>query len=297
MKRELFGTVVFLFVLAILATQTTISLSYDATNVSTRVNITNSMPEILAISMDSPITLVEGTTKTVFCNVTIRDYNGYNDISLVNATAYHNLTSTWNSANDNNNHYSNSSCVFNTNTDANTGIWNCAFDMQYYSNNGTWGCFVFVEDNYGYTDNATDYGSISPLYALNVTSLIDYGNMAVGDTSTSSEITNITNFGNMNINISVYGYGGDNPTSGDGLAFVCAVGNISISNERYSTTDSVWGSMNSLTNTSALIPGLTVVQQTDDLTPVVNNTYWRLYVPPNPFGQCNGTVVFEAQAP
>ena len=37
-------------------------------------------------------------------------------------------------------------------------------------------------------------------------------------------------------------------------------------------------------------------QQTNDAVPVINTTYWVLYVPPNPFGRCNGTVVFQAEA-
>ncbi len=299
MKDKLFGIFVFLAIIALLINNSSNSLSYDATNVTTRVNITQSMPEILNISVNggNPVTLNEGTTKQVFCNVTVRDYNGYNDVVNVNATFFDNTTSFYNDADDNNTHYTNTSCTRQGNIDAYSAEWSCKFDVQYYANNGTWGCFATAEDTKPYTDNSTDYGSINPLYAINVTSLIDYGDMAVGDTSTSSETANITNFGNMDINISVYGYGGDDFAIGNGLAFICEAGNISVDNERYGITDNLWSSLTPLSNTSTMISGLTIVQQTTDSLPVINTTYWRLYVPPNPFGQCNGTVVFEAEIP
>lgn len=299
MKDKLFGTIVILAVVAILINISSNSLSYDATNVTTRVNITQSQPVILNVTVNggNAIDLTEGSTTEVQCNITVRDYNGFADIQLVNATFYHNLTSSYNDADDNNYHYTNSSCTTNTSTDAYTAIHTCSFQTEYYANNGTWGCYATVQDNQPYTVNDTGYGTINALYAINVTSLIDYGNMAVGDTSTTSETANITNFGNMNLSITVYGYGGNNFTSGNGLAFICDVGNISVDNQRYNITDQAWSNMIQLTNESATIPGLTVVQQTNDSQQVINNTYWRLYVPPNPFGQCNGTVVLEAQAP
>jgi len=60
--------------------------------------------------------------------------------------------------------------------------------------------------------------------------LIDYGDMAVGATSTVQEANN-TNIGNRRINISVYGYG---HTPNDGLAMNCTIGNISVENEKFS---------------------------------------------------------------
>jgi len=44
-----------------------------------------------------------------------------------------------------------------------------------------------------------------------------------------------------------------------------------------------------------MISGLTLPIRTNDLVnDVVNSTYWRLYVPPNPFGNCSGVIVFSA---
>lgn len=299
MKIPLYGTMLFLVVLAIISIVIPLSQSYDATNVSSRVNITQAMPEIQTITINngSNVDLTEGTFERVICNVTIRDYNGYNDVANVNATFYDYLNSNRTGPDDNNDHYHNDSCTLLGNFDAITGVWECGFDVFYYANNGTWTCDVQVNDTYGYNVSGQGNGTINPLFAINVTNIIDYGDMAVNDVSLTSEIVNITNFGNQYINISVYGYGGNDSILGNGLAFICDVGNISVNNERFSIADVAWASMNSLSSSSTNVPGLTIPQQTDDLQAVVNQTYWRLFVPPNPFGICNGTVVFEAQLP
>ena len=121
--------------------------------------------------------------------------------------------------------------------------------------------------------------------------------MAVGDTTINAVVANITNFGNTNINISLYGFGGDNETTGAGLSMICDVRNITLSNERYGLSSAtIYDSMNPVTGAYAPIAGLTIPQQTDDAQPVINSTYWRLYVnvTTNPFGICNGTVIFSA---
>jgi hypothetical protein len=274
-------------------------VSYDQTNITTLVNVTNSIPEIIAVSIDGgvPIDLIEGSTKTVECNITVRDYNGNADVNYLNATLYSTDYSTRDAALDNNtNYFLETPVCTNTSQTANTAIYSCDFEVWYFAYNGTWECNASVTDSYGYSGNGANTSTINPLYAINVTSVIDYGNMAVGDTSTSSETANVTNFGNMNINISVFGYGGTDFATGNNLAFICEQGNITVDNKRYSAVDQAWATMTSLTNESAIIGGLTVLNQDTEI-PVFNQTYWRLYVPPNPFGQCNGTVVFEAELP
>jgi hypothetical protein len=157
---------------------------------------------------------------------------------------------------------------------------------------------VTATDPFNYT-NATraqsNYNTthIDGLFALNVsTTLIDYGNLAVGDQSASQNV-NISNLGNYNINVSVYGYGN---VSTDGLAMYCQIGNIPISNEKYNLIGGAsLAAYTNLSNVSTQIAGLTVRQQRNQ-TVSKNQTYWILYVPPNPFGRCNGSVVFQAES-
>ncbi len=268
-------------------------------SVHTTVNVTQTYPEILNITCNNrtAVTLVAGSTQNVICSVSIRDYNGGNDINITNATFYYYLNQSTD-PNDNNTHYTNSTCIGGVASGINV-TWNCSVDLWYYANNGTWRANISVTDKYNMTTKAYTNFTISALYALNVTNLIDFGNMAVGDTSLNSVQANITNFGNMNINISIYGYGGTDEVIGTGLAMICDIRNISLPNERYGLTQATaYDVMTSVTGSYAPIAGLTIPQQTNDSQPVINSTWWRLHVnlTGNPFGICNGTVIFSANS-
>lgn len=278
--------------------------NYENVTVDTRVNIAESRPVILNVEIQQgnvTITLNAGLTRSILCNVTVRDYNGWNDTATVNATFWDDNNANMADPDDDNDHYTNTSCTLTGNDGQYISYWNCSFNVFYYANNGSnWICNITATDNFtNSTNNFTGSGynitTINPLYALNVTSLIDYGDVAAGDTSTTSQTANITNFGNRDINISLYGWGGRNLSVAkyNGLAFVCAIGNVSVEDERYSLTDQSWLTMTNLTNVSTLITGLTMPQRTT--TEVMNTTYWRLFVPPSSFGLCNGTIVFAAE--
>jgi hypothetical protein len=259
-----------------------------------RVNVTNAMPEILNISCNNGtgITLNAGTTKQVLCYVKIRDYNGGNTITDVNSTFYYYLNQ---SADPNNTHYTNTSCSENM-TDGYNTTWMCAFDLWYYANNGTWRINSTVTDDYPYSVSQTSNASLTPLYAINVTDLIDFGSLGVSQTSTAVQ-ANVTNMGNMNLSVSVYAFGGENPITGAGLAMTCEVRNITLSNERYSLSSADnYDIMTPVTGTATNITGLTVFKQTVPDIKQINSTYWKLHVnlTNNPFGVCNGTVVFSA---
>jgi len=270
--------------------------NYDHVNVTTRVNITNAYPEILNLTIDGAadnFTLSAGSTKTLICNATIRDFNGYNDLVNVNATFYYYLNSS-DQNDDGNEHYTNITCNQTANDGEYLANYTCQFEVEYFANNGTWSCNVSVIDNYNFTDSLDNTTYLSALYALNVTDLIDYGNLSVGDTSANITAT-VTNFGNMDINLSVLGYGA---AEGDGLGLVCALGdNISVEHQKYATdVNADWATKTALAATGQIM-NTTVLRQTDDTTPITQLTYWQLYVPPNPFGVCTGTVRFTATVP
>ncbi|MBW2990759.1 hypothetical protein KY348_03575 [Candidatus Woesearchaeota archaeon] len=276
--------------------------NYENVSVRTTVNVTQAYPEVLNVTCnnDAAIDLSPGSTQTITCLIEIRDYNGGSEINNTNGTFYYYLNES-SDPDDNNTHYANSTCTEN-NTNSYYTNWTCAFDLLYYANNGTWiGNFTVIDD-YNMTDTGTGNASINTLYALNVTELIDFGNMAVGDTYTSNPppSANVTNFGNMNINVSVYGFGGEDEILYAGLAMVCEQRNLTLPNERYSINSTeLYADMTSVTGSATHIAGLTVIQQTNDSQQVINATYWRLHVnvTTNPFGECNGTVVFAAEVP
>jgi hypothetical protein len=297
-------TAIFIIPKAI-APHTAIGTNYKNVTVWTHVNITNAKPEVLNITIYEMlnaaarnITITAGGTKTIYCNATIRDWDGFNDVKYVNATIWHVPTSNNDAADDNNSHYTNSSCTFNESISAKVGWYVCSFEVYYYSNNGTWSCNVTAQDYANKTGSLVNNTIFYPVYALNVTDGIDYGNLAVEDTSPVDIVANITNLGNMGINISVEGYGARRR---DGLAMNCSLnGNISVDNERFSVSSGIaYGAKTSLVGTpgGVLIPGLTMPKQTVPTTYIINSTYWMLYVPPNPAGNCTGNIIFTAMAP
>jgi hypothetical protein len=269
----------------------TIGPNYRNISIDTRANITNAQPEILNITLEDPVTLNAGTTYPVSCNISVRDWNGAATIDTVNATYFHS-TSSLNAADDNNTHYTNSSCT-QTGIDGFLANYTCTFDVYYYALPNEWNCTVFANDTNSFVGNGTTNGSINELLALNVTNPIDYGDLAINDFSTD-QTANVTNFGNVPINVSVYGFGN---TTGDGLAMVCDQGNITVDNQRYATSPAIpYASKTSLTSSGVQLENLTIGKQTLPTTEITNTTYWQLFVPPNPFGQCNGTVVFQAES-
>jgi len=269
-------------------------------SVEAKVNITNAIPEILSINCNNntPFSLTAGTTKNLVCVVEIRDYDGGGTVTQVNGTFFFTSNSS-EDPDDNNSHYTNVTCGHENNVSFYAN-YSCGFDVYYFAVNGTWNLTATVVDDKG--ANVTDWGnsSIFPLFALNVTELIDFGDMAVGDTSAAPVEANVTNFGNTPINVSLYGFGGNDSVAGDGLAMNCSFRNITDNNERYSTdSGDAYGAMLGISSTDSLVDDFQVEKQTDGEVYVVNGTYWRLHVnvSDNPAGQCNGTVVFGAVAP
>jgi len=84
--------------------------NYRNVTIDSKLNISGSTPDIIGITLQNPITLSAGVTTMVSCNISILDYNGFADIQTVNATIFHTLFSNQSAADDNNTHYTNSSC-------------------------------------------------------------------------------------------------------------------------------------------------------------------------------------------
>lgn len=251
----------------------------------------------------SPIDLLAATYATIYCNATVTDQNGASDITAVNATFYHIETANPESQDDNNDHYTNTSCT-NMSQSGNSVEFSCTIDVWYYANNGSWNCNVTAVDDGNLTSTLETSETINPLYAINISmSAIDYGALAPAETTSNPNevVVNVTNEGNSDINLSVYGYG---TVASDGLSMNCTMYNITIGNERYDILpardfDTL---MIPLTNDPlpSGIPGLRIFQRVDDIDSLLinstNSTYWKLRMPQVVGGKCNGTVVFSAVA-
>jgi hypothetical protein len=250
----------------------------------------------MIIDDSNQIDLQAGTTKSVYCNITVSDPADYTYIQGVNATFY-SITNRSNSTDNNRTHYSNSSCTFLTGG-GQSADYQCIFNVWHFAINGTWNCTGYAWDSYS-NITLNNITTVNQLFALNVTtSIINYTALQPNETSPNVTV-NISNVGNMPMNISVYGFGGDNATTGAGLSMICEINNISLSFEKYSVNSSRnYTLKNSLTPTQQDL-GLTMPAKTNASDVRFNSTYWQFMVPPeaHSFGQCNGSVVFVAGSP
>lgn len=296
------GFWVLIFFLVIVAIITPFSFSYTQgpnnrnVSIDTQVNITGSAPTVMKVTPQQNIVLSAGGLAAVTCNATIRDYNGYSDLNNVNGVFFHS-SSTVNAVNENNTHYTNSSCdPIAGEQNGQYANYSCTFFVNYYAINGSWNCSVFVNDTIDLRSNSTNSTTINPLYALNVTTLMNFGNLSGGDYSENTT-ADVTNLGNLPINVSVYGYG---RAAGDNLSFVCDQGNFTIGLMHFSGNVSAdysqKQSLNSTPATAKYVSGLTI-NKTVNAAYSINSTYWQFYAnPAQPaFGQCNGTIVFRAE--
>ncbi len=267
------------------------------------VNISNTAPSLYNVTIaDAPINLVAGNTTVINCTGLVYDANGYNDVSHANATLYDVSEGVGDGTTfDNNFRYRNTSC---TCVEYKSSTYNascsCFFIVYYYANNGSWACNMTIEDNYGLRDtNTSGAERINSLIGIWSKENINYGNLSVTEYSTEKTL-NITNFGNVEINVSVRGYGGTgtsfrkNPSNS---SLNCQTGNMSLFYERYSTKSGVgWVNMLNISNASSLIQNFTLPQRTNDTghQQDTNNTYWMVYIPSGISGKCNGSLEFLA---
>jgi hypothetical protein len=292
--------------------------------VITKVNVTNTEPFVYNVVITpSPIILVPGNYTKVTCTAYVRDWNGWQDFSngTHNATFY-DVNYNYRSPDDNNTHYSNYSCgnciPIAGDPEGTNATCNCSFNVYYYANDTTWQCNFSIMDSggaYWYNStrrrrNITNWNAtnttIDPLIAIDVPASINYGEVGVTENSSMIQ-ANLSNFGNININISVDGWGGDNETEGQNLSMICHrstdgrnLANISIGHEKYSLNpNTALSNMTNLSSTQTFIINLTLRQRLNDSTQVFgydkNATYWRIYIPPATTGFCNGTIRFTAR--
>lgn len=270
-------------------------------------------PEILNISLnnDTDITLTANSTKKVECVALVRDYNNDTDITYAASELFDNDISYFGDSDDNNYHYTNSSCdiiydfgSWNGIDDDNyTALVNCSYFLEYYTNPAPWNCTLEINDSTNRSDSGSAPGQdVLELIAIGLPDSINYG--LVNSTYVSNEqISNVTNFGNVALNLSLSGYA---VSEGDGYAMNCTLGDedvFLIEYEKYNLTTSTAGDLSlsefestyiNLTS-SPVVNEFDLEQRQDDLVnDAINETYWRIYVPRGIAGTCSGNIIFGA---
>jgi hypothetical protein len=272
--------------------------------VITNLTVGNAYPEVFNVSIEnnvSSLALTPNTTRTVYCWGVGVDYNGWDDIKNASAVFFDNMNSTYVTADDNNFHYTNSSCDI-TQQGTYSDTINCSFGVWYYAYPSNWTCTINVTDLAKKSGYGNDTITVSTLLALGLPDFIYYG--TVNATEVSDEnITNVINYGNVKINLSLSGYGFK---ANDNNAMNCSLGtnkNITINHEKYNLTVSNPGVLNldqaianytNLTSAPAVKKYNLDYRQNDTVNEAINATYWRIYVPLGVAGTCQGNIVFGA---
>ena len=251
-------------------------------------------PSIL-ISLTDPIDLLAGSTQTVYCNATVTDLNGNADINESSASAiFYDVTqSSPGDVDDNNYHYTNSSCSQTSAVGNQKGV-SCAFSLQYYANQGNWNCTFSIADIQGLANSSNESTVINELLAIETDPYLSYGLLSPGEISSSDISLNMRNVGNREFNITVEGYA---EVRNDNLSMYCTSGNVSIHNQHYDIiSGKVFANMQNLTWNASLIENLTLPQRTNDIAIDTdeNVTYWKVETPSDVSGRCNGTILMAA---
>lgn len=275
-------------------------------------------PEILNISVDDDvnITLTPNSTKHVVCQALIQDWNNDTTIFKVNATLFDVVLSSAGDTDDNNTHYTNSSCEIDLDAsnylnrvfvdDLYHAVANCSFELLYYANPGQWNCSVYIEDETNRSNIEVDKSGVEGLLALGLPNSIDYGIVNSTDVSDEKAIS-VENVGNVQFNITLNGYANVSNKS-DGLAMNCSLGTInyiSAEYEKFNLTATTPGVLSlssfeaSYVNlTSSLSPAVRDFsldyRQNDASNEAVKDSYWRIYVPKGVAGTCEGNIEFGA---
>lgn len=279
-----------------------------ADDVTSSASVTNVVPISSGVMLapDLPtITLTENSTTPVTVTATVTDDNGCENISAVSVKLFR-TDKTAACGDDPNDCYTQAATLDSGScTPGGSDLsanYSATISAQYYAdptdvgsaNAGTtWSAHVTPSDGLGGTAGADDVKEMSTLTALNVTSTIAYGSLALGaDTGTSDQTTVVTNTGNVAIDTQVDGYGLAN---GDGNSMKCTIGTVTIGSEKYSATalQDYATLKTALTDTAATVAGFNIAQRTD--TSTSGSLYWGFGMPSGGVsGSCTGTVVFTA---
>ncbi len=257
------------------------------------LNLTlNAIPWITNHVVLDPIDLIGGSNLSVTCNGTANDLDGFGDITKVNATLFF-VDKTPASPDNLSNHYTNSSCNLLTGS-GNSIDFTCGFEVIYYANNGTWYCNTTVVDSADTKNTSQISTTIRQLLAIGVyPELIDFGNMQALQISPNDMDINITNLGNVPLDLRLYAYA---LIENDNLSMVCERGIIPLENERFSIFPSQpFNSMTNVNNTlNSVFVDINIPRQVYGQEESKKPIFWKLQIPMATQGKCNGTVVFTA---
>jgi len=262
-------------------------------------NVSNVLVDDAYTAIPNEIDLTPASNTTVTCTGIVEEFEGLSSLSLVSAQFYVS-TSFFGDGDDNNDHYTNNSCVRDdTYGTQNQTEVNCTFAIEYYANSGTWTCTINATDTTLASSNASDTTTVNTLLAIGVNNTIDFGTVNVSELTPERNIE-VINYGNTPTNLSLSGFGN---VSEDGNSMNCLGKNITVAHTKYNLTSSNSSEM-TLSESESYYENLTAApaikefnlnSRQDDVTnDAINNTYWRVYVPEGIGPTCQGNIVVGA---
>ena len=263
------------------------------------LNISSALVDDFILSPENEIDLIAASTQEVGCSAVIEDLD--NNLDNVWGVFYAD-SSFYEDDNDNNEHYTNDSCFINSSYgNVNESEVICKYNVHYYAYSDNWTCIINANDILGVESNASDGTFINSLLSVGAVSSINYGDLT-GDSVSNESVLNITNYGNVDIDLSLYGYGNE---EGDNYSMVCDSGNISVEYQKYNLTSPNTGEMGfseledvyyNLSSESVLRSFNLDMRRNDIVNNAINQTYWRIYAPSYVNGNCSGNIFIGAES-
>lgn len=265
----------------------------------------NSLPVFSGVEVDdsfnlvlNEIDLLANSTREVVCSGVVSDYEN-DTISIGSAVFYNVAGSGFSDVDDNNYHYSNSSCFVNSSYGNNQSYFECGFNVFYYADYGSWRCEVFASDGFG-NGSGADLVNVNTLLSVGVEDSIGF-NLSVADSVSNETELVIYNMGNVEIDLGIYGYGA---SVGDGYSMSCGGGGgIDVFYQKYNLTSSISGDLTLLEfdatyknlSSSRVVEDFNLTSRTNDfVNDAFKSSYWRIYVPSGVGTICSGNIVLEA---
>jgi len=280
----------------------TVSLFFVASTsfgqVSTfELGVGNIAPEANSSTLEctDPIVLTPNSNTTVYCNYSVSDINGFQDVTSATAMLWHTSLSSASDEAHLEKHYKQTSCVM-AGGEGTVMQVSCNFSMSYIASPGEWTFRSTVLDSggSGSTVSATDV-TVQGYLALDADAQISFGSVAPNSVSTSQAAV-ITNMCNQGIDVLV---------DSSGPSMTCDKGQVPIENLHYDAEDEAYSDMCGSLSTnmddtcSALGSSfdLSKASQVDEepYNPF-KSTYWIISIPGGVGGTCAGSMTFTAVA-
>jgi len=240
---------------------------------------------------ENELDLFPKVTTKIWCNGTANDLNGIDDLSNVWGVLYHESSSAA-TFDTERHHYSDNDCdTGNLNVD---GSFSCEFNLQFYALPGNWFCRVYVSDgNHNYSE---DNSSVNELLAIEIEEVsLSFGTLRPGEYTNNLDYPiTVVNYGNINIDLQIDAWSDySSPNQNNLNAMMCEIGNIPVSNLRYSLVENT-----NFFSKQSLISSGYFSETSFDLSSQISggggtqkSLFFGLEIPPSgTTGKCNGVL-------